>query len=160
MELRLRGHLADALAREARKRGLSIEALLALLLANDMPRRERVAFYVKLHEALLAEADEHYHRGDLAQAGEKLWGAVTALLSAIGELKGLPHFSHCDFIDIIEALVKETGDPELARLFASVERLHANFYHGFMSDISFRAHREDALRLVGRLRGLVAEAGS
>lgn len=89
MELKLIGHLANALAREARRRGLSIEELLALLIANDMPEHERAPFYIELHEALLREADEHYRRGELAQAGEKLWGAITALLNAVGEPREL-----------------------------------------------------------------------
>ena len=159
MELKLTGPLADALAREARKRGVGVEMLLALLMANGMDGQERMAFYAKLHGSLLDEAEEHYRAGELVQAGEKLWGAVCALLNAIGELKGLPHYSHRDYVDIIEALVQETGDRELARFFASAERLHASFYHAFLSRPSFEAHREDALRLVGKLRELLARAG-
>ena len=158
MELKLTGHLADTLAHEARRRGVSVETLLAFLMANGMDGRERIAFYTRLHGSLLDEAEEHYRAGELVQAGEKLWGAVCALLNAIGELKGLPHYSHRDYVDIIEALVQETGDRELARLFASAERLHANFYHAFLSRPSFEAHREDALRLVGKLKELLAEA--
>ena len=159
MELRLTGHLADVLAREARRRGMSVEALLALLVANGMAEQERIAFYTRLHRSLLDEAEEHYQRGELVQAGEKLWGAICALLNAIGELRRLPHYSHRDYVDIVEILVRETEDLELARLFASAERLHANFYHGFLSRPSFEAHREDALKLVGKLRELLAKAG-
>ena len=109
MELKLTGHLADTLAHEARRRGVSVETLLAFLMANGMDGRERIAFYTRLHGSLLDEAEEHYRAGELVQAGEKLWGAVCALLNAIGELKGLPHYSHRDYVDIIEALVQETG---------------------------------------------------
>ncbi|RLI37896.1 hypothetical protein DRO60_04090 [Candidatus Bathyarchaeota archaeon] len=76
--------------------------------------------------------------------------AICALLNAIGELKELPHYSHRDYVDIVKALVRETGDRELVRLFASAERLHANFYHAFLSRPSFEAHREDTLRLEAR----------
>lgn len=39
-------------------------------------------------EKYLLDAEELYAKGDLVQAGEKYWGAVTALLSAIAERRG------------------------------------------------------------------------
>lgn len=53
----------------------------------------------------------------------------------------------------MERLSEELGEP-LGRLFASVERLHANYYHNFLTKVNFEAHREDALKLVRRLRGV------
>lgn len=44
--------------------------------------------YLKLAEKYLLDAEELYAKGDLVQAGEKYWGAVTALLSAIAERRG------------------------------------------------------------------------
>ncbi len=61
------------------------------------------------------------------QAGEKYWGAVTALLNAIAELRGWEHYSHRDYAVIIERLADELSDDELRALFDSVEKLHANF---------------------------------
>jgi hypothetical protein len=45
--------------------------------------------WMRLHERYLREAEELYASGDLAQAGEKYWGAVTALINAIAERRGL-----------------------------------------------------------------------
>jgi len=45
--------------------------------------QERAGLYLRLAEKHLAEAEELYARGDLVQAGEKYWGAVVALLSAV-----------------------------------------------------------------------------
>jgi len=45
--------------------------------------------YLELHEKYFAEAEELYAKGDLLQADEKCWGAVAALLKAIGELLGV-----------------------------------------------------------------------
>ena len=39
-----------------------------------------------------------------------------------------------------------------------VERLHANFYHNFMSKEGFEVHREAVLRLIGRLKELIGRA--
>ena len=108
--------------------------------------------YVKLHEKYLREAEELAARGELAQASEKLWGAVVSLLSAVGEREGLPHYSHRDLKEISLYLAERTGDPEYTRLFSSVETLHANFHHNFLTRRTFEYHREDALKLVGKLR--------
>ena len=42
----------------------------------------------------------------------------------------------------------------LGRLFAGVERLHTNYYHNFLTKVNFKAHKEDALKLVQRFRSL------
>ncbi len=115
---------------------------------------DRVKLYLSMHERYLREAEELYRRGDLVQAGEKYWGALAALLNAIGEIKRLPHYSHRDYAEIVERLSEELREP-LGRLFASAERLHANYYHGFLSRTNFDAHREDVLKLVQRLLDVI-----
>ena len=109
---------------------------------------------MKLHERYLRDAEELYAEGDLIQAGEKYWGAVTALLNAIGEKRGWSHYTHRDYAEIVERLSEELKEP-LGRLFAGVERLHANYYHNFSTRVNFEAHREDALKLMRKLRSLM-----
>ena len=48
---------------------------------------------------------------------------------------------------------EELKEP-LGRLFASVERLHANYYHNFLTKVNFDAHREDALKLIQLLKAI------
>ncbi|WP_333638825.1 PaREP1 family protein [Pyrobaculum aerophilum] len=108
--------------------------------------------YLSPHEKYLREAESLYEIGDLAQAGEKYWGAVTALLNAIAEKRGMPHYSHRDYAVIIEALYAETKDKELLVGFSLAERLHANFYHNFMKRESFELHRDAVLKLVEKLK--------
>ncbi|MDT7860066.1 MAG: PaREP1 family protein, partial [Candidatus Calditenuis sp.] len=105
------------------------------------------------HERYLREAEELYASGDLAQAGEKYWGAVTALINAIAERRGWSHYSHRDYAEVIERLSEELKEP-LGRLFASVERLHANYYRNFLTKVNFDAHREDALKLMQLLKAI------
>jgi len=50
---------------------------------HKLDPQERAGVYLRLAEKYLAEAEELYARGDLVQAGEKYWGAVVALLSAV-----------------------------------------------------------------------------
>ena len=59
-------------------------------------------------------------------------GVVTALLNAIAEVRGQEHYSNRDYAVIVERIADEVGDEELRVLFNSAERLHANFYHGFL----------------------------
>lgn len=83
------------------------------MLTERLDPPSRVDLYLKLHEEYLAKAEELYAKGDLPQAGEKYWGAVAALLSAVAEKRGLPHYSHRDYDELIDLLYEESGDEEL-----------------------------------------------
>ena len=69
----------------------------------DPPRR--IELYLRLHEDYVKSAEELYARGDLARAGVKYWGAVTALLNIVGEKLNMPHYSHRDLREIISYLL-------------------------------------------------------
>ena len=137
----------------AKRKAKSVEEVILEYLAKDIDPSVRIEVYMKLHEKYLKDAEELYAKGDLAQAGERYWGAVTALLNAIGEKRGWSHYTHRDYAEIVERLSEELKEP-LGRLFAGVERLHANYYHNFLTKVNFEAHREDSLKLVRRLRSL------
>ncbi len=132
-----------------------IEAFIADLVAERLDPKRRVEVYLELHNAYLREAEGLYARGDLVQAGEKYWGAVTALLNAIAELRGWEHYSHRDYAVIVDRLYGETGDGELVVGFRLAEGLHANFYHNFMSKGEFDIHRDAVIKLMDKLRRLL-----
>ncbi|WP_054856918.1 PaREP1 family protein [Vulcanisaeta sp. JCM 16159] len=113
--------------------GRDVEEFIADLVAERLDTQRRVELYLRLHEDYLRAAEELYNKGDLAQAGEKYWGAVTALLNAIDESRGWEHYSHRDYDVIINRLFRETNDGELLLYFGAAERLHVNFYHNFMT---------------------------
>jgi len=138
----------------AKRKAKSVEEIILEYIAKDIDPSVRIEVYMKLHERYLRDAEELYAKGDLAQAGEKYWGAVTALLNTIGEKRGWSHYTHRDYAEIVERLSEELEEP-LGRLFASIERLHANYYHNFLTKVNFEAHREDALKLVQKLRSLI-----
>ncbi|MEM4732651.1 MAG: hypothetical protein QXF04_01595 [Candidatus Aenigmatarchaeota archaeon] len=79
----------------------------------------------------------------MAQAGEKYWGAVTALLNAIGKALGMSHYSHrdCQFI--------KNGNSGIL-IFKKAEGLHANTTT--MDKEVFEEHRKDVLSLIEKLR--------
>ncbi|ABL87280.1 PaREP1/PaREP8 domain containing family protein [Pyrobaculum islandicum DSM 4184] len=152
MAITLSPAVAELLKRAAGDR--DVEAFLADLLAGRLDPPERVELYLRLHEKYLREAEELYRGGDLVQAGERYWGAVTALLNALAKKRGEPHYSHRDYAVLIDRLYRETKDRELVTAFAMAERLHANFYRNFLSPEGFEVHRESALRLVEKLKKL------
>jgi len=142
------------LEEEARARGRSLAEVLLEKLAIDPAAKAEA--YLELHEKYFADAEDLYAKGDFPQAGEKYWGAVAALLNAIGELLGVEHYSHRDYQLIISRVYRETGDIDVVRLFRMAEALHANFYHNFLDRDLFERHREDALALVEKLKRYIS----
>lgn len=138
--------------KEAERRGLQVEEYLLALLDRFLNSKEKIEAYIKLHEKYLREAEELYAKDELTQACEKYWGAVTTLLNAIGEKKGLPHYSHRDLAEIVECLVEEANNPKIAEYFAQAERLHANYYHNFLRKITFDHHRRNVMELIAILK--------
>lgn len=123
--------------------------------APDAARKGDVDRYLELARKYFREAEGLYARGDLLQAGEKYWGAVAAMLNAIAVSRGWPHYSHADYGKVVGRLYRETRDEKLLKGFRSAERLHANFYHGFMTRDEFEVHRDAALDLLKRLLSIL-----
>jgi PaREP1/PaREP8 domain containing family protein len=76
-------------------------------------------------------------------------------LNVVAERRGWPHYSHRDYAVIIDRLYRETRDKELVTAFSLAERLHANFYHNFISPEGFELHREAVLLLIDKLKRFV-----
>ncbi len=112
-----------------------MEAFLLELLAAKLDPQERAEVYLKLHERCLQEAESLCE--GLAQAGERYWGAVAALLYAVAEKRGMPHYSHRDYALIIGRLYKESKAREIVVGFSLAERLSVNFYHDFIERDEF-----------------------
>jgi hypothetical protein len=121
--------------------------------ASSKTRSEK---YLELFEKFFAEAEELYKKGEFPQSGEKYWGATAALLNAIAEKRKWPHYSHRDYAEIVEKLSEQLKEP-LGPLFANTERLHANYYHNFLSPLNFEAHRQQTLKLIEKLRTLLTQ---
>ena len=57
----------------AKKRGKSVEQIILESFINSVDPKRRIELYLQLHETFLKEFEKFYNRGDLVQAGEKLW---------------------------------------------------------------------------------------
>ena len=88
--------------------------------------------YQQASQRFLAQAKQELAAGDLPQSSEEGWGATTQILKAIGEQRGWEHSRHRHYHRIVSRLRSETGDGDIARLFAVASVLHENFYEDQM----------------------------
>jgi len=150
--------IATIIVEEAKKVGVPPEALLVDKLTRDMDPEERIKIYVDLFKKFLDEARDYAKKEDLVQASEKYWGAVASLLNIVGELKNMPHYRHSDYWDIVELLAVEIGG-KIIDLYGVAERLHANFYHGFIKKENFKHYQGRVEELIEELQRYIRNRG-
>ncbi len=92
---------------------------------------------------------------DLLQAGEKGWGAAAEMVKAIAAQRGLYHQSHRVLYEIVDALVRETGDQDLRRHFDIASALHINFYENWFDRYNVEVRLEDVEKFVGSVEILL-----
>ena len=96
--------------------------------------------------------------GDLCQAGEKGWGAVSQLAKAVATHRGWAHFGHEEIRAVIRQLADES--PETAAIRRSLmqaEMLHGNFYEINLDQTDTELALEDASFLMRVLWNLLPE---
>ena len=103
----------------------------------------------------LAQAKAELAAGDLPQASEKGWGAAAQMVKAVAEHRGWQHRHHGLLTDAVERLVGETGDEELADLFAIANSLHVNFYEDRLRSGTVSRHLDAMEALLDRLEPLL-----
>ena len=101
----------------------------------------------------LGHAEDELRKGDLLQASEKAWGAVSHYVNSIARQRNWPLGSHGQLIENANKLV--SADPANAshkrRLLRSIEALHSNFYQAFLDEDSVREGIQDAKELIRTL---------
>ncbi len=104
----------------------------------------------------LDHAEDELRKGDLLQASEKAWGAVSHFVNYVARQRNWHLGSHERLIENANRLISE--DPAHAthnrRLLRSIEALHANFYQAFLNEDSVREGIEDAKELIRTLEDL------
>ena len=114
--------------------------------------------HLSISNQFLEHADDEFRRGDLLQASEKAWGAVSHHVNAIARQRGWPLGSHNHLMENAREIF--SWDPANAahyrRLLRSVEGLHANFYQAALDEESVGEGIEDAKELVRALAALNA----
>ncbi|WP_456328167.1 PaREP1 family protein [Archaeoglobus sp.] len=113
----------------------------------ELVRRKRLAdLYYDNYRKYLEERK-------FQKASEFLWGALANILYAITLKRyGIKLGKHRQFRDVVNRISLELNDPEIARIYVeSAEIIHANFYHDFMDEVSFRWHAKNVERLIFKL---------
>ena len=110
----------------------------------------------EISSEFLNAAEDELRKGEILQAGEKAWGAVSHRVNSIALKRGWPIGSHKRLIENVNQVL--STDPARAvdrrRLFRSVEALHANFYQAFLDENSVREGINDAKELIEALEDL------
>jgi hypothetical protein len=120
---------------------------LANIAVNPSGRAKR---YRELHETYFEEAEKLKEKGDFRQAGEKLWGAVTALIKHYAAIKNvfIPHWSRGKIDNFIANNVEEKYKELFRNLLDNAEALHENFYEGDLSEKAFEERWGKTLKLL------------
>jgi len=118
---------------------------------------ERVEKYYSLYTEYLEKAKNYYELNDFKQAGEKLYGAVLALIKYYAAIKGmaLVHWS----IGKIQRFVINNVKNELRELFIDLldntHQLHEHFYEAHLDEQIFKWRWSRALKLLERIHDLI-----
>ena len=107
--------------------------------------------YRETSHRLLRQADAEFERGDLLQASEKAWGAVSQYLKAMATQRGLPHRVHRELRLVAQDIVEETGRQRIRELFAIAESMHANYYEAWMPEAEVEAGIDNLKELLSIL---------
>ena len=104
----------------------------------------------------LDHAEDEFRKGDLLQASEKAWGAVSHYVNSVARQHKWPVGSHKQLIENANRLIGQDPDhgSHRRRLLRSVEALHANFYQAYLDEDSVREGIDDAKELIEALEAL------
>lgn len=103
---------------------------------------------------LLQEAEAEFEKGDLVQASEKSWGAVSQYLKALATERDWAHDTHAHLVQVADMLAEETGNEEMRGLIDIAQGLHANYYQANRSEASVRYAMDEVRRYVGMLAAI------
>jgi len=140
----------------AQEVGWSREDLVEELKSIDADPSTRVERYEELfekyrHEALVLASK------DSRQAGEKMWGAVTALIKLHAAKKGVPiiHWDHGKLHSYVNNNVKREHRELFQSLLLTARELHIHFYEGHLDEGSFKEYFSKVAELIEEARKLV-----
>jgi hypothetical protein len=109
--------------------------------------------YRQRGEKYLKNAKEKIAREDWGKGAEFLWGAVSSLLNAICVLyEYRPITNHQEMVNFGKKLATELKDKEMYNFFDETgNKLHANFYHEFMSSQEVSRYYLDTIKIAKKL---------
>ena len=118
---------------------------------------QQAATYRERSRELLANARAELDT-DPAQAGEKGWGAAASMVKAVAEQRGVYHRTHRSLYEIMARILRETGNDDLRKEFASANELHHNFYENWFDRENVEVRLNDVELFVAKLESLLSPA--
>lgn len=113
--------------------------------------------HLRAKDTYLANAKVMIDKGETEKASELLWGACLQMVFALSSLKGITLPDHGTTKRYVLELSKEIKDEEIWKLFSLLEKLHANFYHGFLTKEEFPQYVEAAKIFITKLEKVLKE---
>ena len=108
--------------------------------------------HADMSRRFLDHATKELDNGNRLQASEKVWGAVSHALKAIGERRGWDHKAHLNLLDMSAHLGKEFDQAGRFDLLTdSANGMHTNFYENDFGEDRIRRSIEFAQEFVDRL---------
>lgn len=90
-----------------------------------------VEYHAERSWHFLELVDDEVARGEMEEAGNKLWGAAAHAIKAVAERRGWSHGAHHDLEEVVMRLVDDEGGPAiLYTYYALANWFHARFYGG------------------------------
>ncbi len=98
---------------------------------EDLEKTEK---YKIRADKLFENAKIFLDKKEYEKTGEFLWGALAAYINAIVFFKtGKAKYNHNKLVKAGEDIAKEVNDPDLLKAINRTgQKLHANYYHGFL----------------------------
>jgi len=139
--------------------GWSINDMVEELKNLDIDPSERVDVYGTLFEKYCREALERRKIGDTCQAGEKIWGAVTALVKLYATLKGvyIAFWSLKKLYSFVEKNVEEKHRKLFRDLLDKAFVLHTHFYEAHLDPEAFEERWKEVVSLIEKVKETLSQ---
>lgn len=150
--------LLSILEKRAKLNGKAVEELITDAIFscyNINDPKVRAETHLKLCEKYLREGEELLRKKDYVQASEKFWGSASQIVKALAAERSLELRSHRELHAFVAVLERESGDPEVRRLWQSAASLHQNFYENWLPPEMVEGNADDVKRLIKKLRELL-----
>jgi len=134
--------------------GWDVDDLVEDLKSFSVDPLTRAERYRELFEEYYGKALRLAKDGDTRQAGEKIWGAVTALIKFHAAKKGVAimHWDHGKLYNYVSSSVEKELRGTFRRLLQVANVLHEHFYEGHLDINAFKEHFNDACKLIEEVK--------
>ena len=95
-----------------------------------MTMTDTVAYHRERSWHFLSLVDDELARGELEEAGNKVWGAAAHAVKAVAESRGWEHHAHALLEQTVDRLIEEGAPMDLWIQYLTASAYHQRFYGG------------------------------